>query len=184
VEAGPLYRRAMYLRGCPDTWIRQGEQVGCGLAIADEAITALAAFKDQILGGPVFQLAIHTKDGTGAVGTEITAIGPGVDDETSIITSPGFTGKRGEKVLMKQWRGPDSRILNRSRRILAIDGNDFTIDFDYTLLTKPHKDVGGIALSRHPGYAPVTDVIPERPVIKSTGRAFFVQAGRRKRSPK
>jgi len=184
VEADTGYRRPMWLRGIPDVSVARTPAT-CEIKVPDDIATALQAFELSVLAEPVFRIKARSREATGSVGPKITAIAAGVEPETTVVTTDGlFVGRPGEVARMVGWTGPDSRILNRTYRILDVTGFNTTLDLDFAKITKPAKDKGGKLLSRIVNTFPITAVFPERVAIRKTGRPSFIARGRARARPR
>lgn len=175
VEAGALYRKSMYLRGCPDDWIAQEEN---GQFIQPQALrNAIGEFQDFAIGTLALRVAEKIPDASYIKITGITA-----DPDGYIRFAAAATGAvLGDTVTVKSYQGPDRSILNGQHAVRAGDGASVTINTLFALLLDPLANVKGVIAKRNIIYPTVTRIRPLRPVKRSTGRAFFVPVGRRRR---
>lgn len=178
VEAGPLYRRQMWLRGIPDEWA--GAAAGFPGTNPNNSflLEAMKKFTAKVKSVPL-QLKCIDKEGAGAVKTPITLLA--ADGSGRITFSVAVSqGAVGDEFRVSGYEGPDKAKLNGVHKIAAIGAGTVTIAKPFSTLTAPTENSGGKAQPRITVYKDVTDLIIMRMAKKSTGRAFFLPVGRRK----
>lgn len=173
-QAGALYRRQFHLRGVPDSWIVIDPTNGRPAipATAREAFNAWAFSMTKRT--PVCMLKVMTKTldavkvgGPPLIDTPYTKVNVGTVAGLDAVPY----------VLMRKWRGPDKKLLNRRWDVIAYTAPWLTISLPFAALSNAALDYGGFILRRVPGYSAMTDVYLTRYAAKKTGRAFFVSAG-------
>jgi len=177
-EAGPLYRRQVWLRGLPDEWIAPAGSNPAKPELNADLAGALAKFRSALI-NRAFQLRVIQKDGAGGVQTPVTGITAG-DGGRARIAVGTPQGNVGDTFRMSDWSGPDKKLLNGVHKIAAVGAGYVEIGTKFSDLTSPAEDVGGKAKPRIFIYVTVEDLIQIRAAKRNTGRAFFSPRGRRK----
>lgn len=174
-QAGALYRRQFHLRGVPDSWITIDPATGKGVipAVARQQFNLWAA--DCTSFAPVLQLKVMTKTND-AVKIAGNPVQDGVFTKFSVGAVPGLDAV--PYVLLRKWKGPDRKILNRRWDVVKYEAPFVTLSLPWAYLREPTLDYNGFMLRRIPGFAPMTDLFLVRFAAKKTGRAFFVSAGK------
>lgn len=178
VEAGPLYRRQMWLRGIPDEWAGPAGGFPGGNPNNSFLTGALDKFKAKAKAVP-FQLRCIEKEGAGAVKTPITALAADGSGRT-VMSVAVAQGAVGDEFRVREYTGPDKKLLNGVHKISAVGAGTVTVPLKFADLTDPNANAGGKATPRIIVYKDVTDIIPLRMAKRNTGRAFFLPVGRRK----
>lgn len=178
VEAGGLYRRSMWLRGCPDIWITTGG--GAAPNVGAGAITPVKKFIAALMSADIHAcLKVGAKTGVGGTGLPVTGTDLSNDGGWTKVTVGGLGAAIGEKILMKKWKGFDRKLLNRSYEVIDTSPTFVTINLSWTSLTAPELNYRGRIYSRNIQYSYVSSGTIVRAAIRKTGRAFFVPRGRR-----
>lgn len=178
-QAGGQYRRQFHLRGVPDSWIVIDPDTGKATipAVAKHAFDKWRTAMINLT--PVVKLKVHLKEGAGVV-----IIGPPTAAAGGVFTKfnvPGVPGLATTPyVLLRKWRGPDKRVLNRRYDVISYNDPDLVLSLPFAALSEPAANFGGMLLRRIPGYADMTTLSLLRLAAKKTGKAFFVAPGRSK----
>lgn len=179
VCAQDLYHRSFILRGLPDVFIHW-DNIENRMTITGEGVTAFKPMRDALKGQP-WQLRVISKDpadvGQGFNGP--LAAGDG-GNTTFAYIHPALSA--GDTVRISGYVGPDAKMLNGVHKVLKNTGAAITIDLPFATLTDAAANLGGKTGRRKITYIAVTDATVLWPRKKSTGRAFFVPLGRRRRA--
>lgn len=178
VESGSKYRRQMYLRGVPDDWIKLTAGNPNANPIDSALDTAFKAFRSQLLAGG-WQLKTVSKEPGDAVEKNIGAITQDTEGRIAFQIT-GLSSATGDEFRVKSYQGPDKKVLNGVYKVVSNNGTIVVVPKKYNLLTDPVSNSGGKAVPRVVRYQLITEAKIMRCAKKSTGRAFFVEAGRRK----
>lgn len=179
VEATDKHRRQMWLRGVPDSWIGL-DPVTKKNTMPAKARQAFQAFLAAVMEAPSpLQLQVYNKQGQGGTGVAITAQVLDVASGYTTFSVANSTAEVGEKALMKRWKGPDKKTLNKTYHVVKKDATTVTLSLPFVLIPTPGANFGGLLFPRNPTYTNVTDGIILRVNKRNTGRAFFVSRGRR-----
>lgn len=179
VEAGSAYRRQMWLRGIPDDWIQLEASNPADNPIDPTLQAAFNAFRSALTNN-AFKLKVISKDIGDVTERPVTALGQNGSGQI-VFSAVGLTSQPGDEFRSKKWSGPDKKQLNGVFKVVTNTGAAVTIAKKYTDLTAPDEDSGGKLVARIVKYKDITDAKIMRVAKRNTGRAFFVQAGRRKR---
>jgi len=177
-EAGPLYRRQMFLRGIPDAWAGPAGGFPGSPPNNGEMTQAVAKWASAAKNNG-FQLRCANKEGAGAVKTPITSFASGTGGRTTFVVSVD-QGAVGDFFKISGYEGPDKKLLNGRHKIIEKAGTSYTIKLRYLDITDPTENTGGKASPIVIVYKDLEEVQIIRMAKRSTGRAFFLPVGRRK----
>ncbi len=178
VEAGPLYRRQMWLRGIPDEWAGSAGGFPGTNPNNNFLSNAMDKFAAKLKAVPM-QLKCIDKEGAGGTKTPITGLAADGSGRT-VVSVAVSQGAVGDEFRISGYDGPDKAKLNGVHKIAAIGAGTVTIPLMFASLTAPAENAGGKAQPRIIVYKDVTNLIIMRMAKKSTGRAFFLPVGRRR----
>lgn len=176
-EAGPLYRRQMFLRGIPDNWAGPAGAFPGSPPLNAEMTAAVKKWSTAAI-NQGFQLRCTEKEGAGAVKTPIDALGVDGQGRTT-FTCAANLGAVNDRFIVSNYDGKDRRLLNGRHKILAKAGNVYTVKLRHALLEDPADNTGGQARPEVIVYKNLEEVVIIRMAKRSTGRAFFLPVGRR-----
>jgi len=175
VNAGPKYRRQVWLRGIPDVWILFNANNISPLNPILEQV--FRNFRQSLISNG-FQLRVIDKEGFAGVPLDVTAMA--VAGDYISYNVPGVAGvKVGEMVRIAKTTGPDRKKLNGRRKIRAIAGTVLTLDVKADDIADLGANIPGEFWYQKIAYKNVESGSVIRPAKRDTGRAFFVSAGRR-----
>ena len=173
-----LYRRSLWLRGIPDSWMARDAVTGdCGFP------TVMKSRVDALINHlkiSNWKLKVIKKTGAGTAPATITNISdnPATGRIVFTTTLAGLTV--GDTVRVTDFSGPDKKKLNKTWKIMSITGTDIEVDGKFADLEDATLDAGGKMKRRIIDYVDVEEGSLLRCMWKKTGRAFFVPAGRRR----
>jgi len=179
-EATDMYRRQVWLRGLPDEWIDPAGDNPASPAVNPPYNRPLLQFQNALINNG-FQLRVINKEGSAGANTAITGISAGDAGRTRLAvgTAPGAVG---DEFRVSQFTGPDKALLNGVKKIAGAGAGYVEIATPFSSLTAPASNVGGKSKPRQIAYREVTSLQAIRTAKRSTGRAFFLPVGRRKRA--
>jgi len=176
--AGDEYCRSAWLRGIPDDWVIRSDDLKCNFFAQDAMKTNFAAYEASLIANAM-QLRDIRKVGSGIAPIAITGLAEATDGYTIALVA-GLPDSGYHKVRFKDWQGPDRKILNGVHRIVALTGISVKVDILWADLTGPLLNFDGKAVAQWLDYNTITGAELRYAGKKSTGRAFFVLAGRRR----
>lgn len=177
INAGGLYRRQMWLRGIPDAWIALTAGNPNVNPLDGILSSAFNTFKNYLV-SQAWLLRVILKTGAGATETTVTAFSINGDGKM-VFNVAGVPGGPGDTFRIKYAVGPNPKLVNGVYTIQSNLAGVIT-----TTTTAPDGLVPGDynGMKHRPriiSYESITDGVIKRCGKRSTGRAFFVQAGRR-----
>ena len=170
-----LYRRMMWLRGIPDDWI-QFDNAGKPVASAP-ANKALGLF-EAALTAAKWQLRVIEKQTANAVLTPITGFAQSAVPGYTTVTAPGTPFGNGSSVRIHGAKNNTTFNPNGVWNVFNYAGNTFDIPLTWPT-PAPIWAAFGTVQWRFINYVNVDSLNIERADFRKTGRAFFVQRGRR-----
>jgi hypothetical protein len=176
-EAGPLYRRQMFLRGIPDTWAGPAGAFPGAPPLNASLTDAVQRWKASAI-NQGFQLRCTDKEGAGATKTPIDSIAADAQGRVSFSIAANM-GAVNDRFIVSDYDGPDAKLLNGRWKILAKVGNIYSIKLRHAVLTNSAENTGGQGRPEVIVYKNLEEVIIIRMAKRSTGRAFFLPVGRR-----
>lgn len=176
-EAGPLYRRQMFLRGIPDDWAGPAGAFPGSPPLNGTMTDALKRWSAAAI-AQGFQLRCTEKEGAGAVRTPIDALGTDAQGRTT-FTCTANLGAVNDRFIVSAYEGKDRKLLNGRHKILVKAGNVYTVKLRYALLEDPADNTGGQGRPELIVYKELEEVVIIRMAKRATGRAFFLPVGRR-----
>jgi len=124
-NAGPLYRRQVWLRGIPDDWIRLINGAPNQNISPAAMNSAFNTFKNYII-AQGYMLKCTKKDGIG--GTDISVTGMSADPDGLLrFAVAGGAGNPGDTIRIRKFTGPDSKFLNKIWTVVKNDGVNITV---------------------------------------------------------
>jgi hypothetical protein len=176
-EAGPLYRRQMFLRGIPDVWAGPAGAFPGAPPLNADMTQAVKKWSTRAI-NEGYQLRCTDKEGAGATKTPIDALAADPQGRTT-ITCAANLGAVNDRFIISNYEGEDRKLLNGVHKILAKAGNVYTFKLKFATLEDPSDNTGGQARPQVIVYKPLEAVEIIRMAKRSTGRAFFLPVGRR-----
>jgi len=126
------------------------------------------------------EMNIRVRQKTGAGATETTVTNITVDgDGNMVFTVAGLVGNPGDKFTVKGATGPDKRLINGTHYIKSNNGTTVVTRSKFDDPSTIQDNTFGKARPYIIDYVVPSGGVPLRPVVRQTGRAFFVPAGRR-----
>jgi len=179
-DGGPLYRRQFWMRGVPDDWIiLTGGNPNVNPVVA-ALNSAFGAVRASILANGL-QLKVIKKDGAGGVPIDVTGISLDANGFLQFNIA-GLTGGPNATFRISGMQGPDPKIVNGVYKIKSNNAALVVTTFKPGVGFDPTDYAAGTAKPRIVEYISVTGGQILRTSKRSTGRAFFVSRGRRRRT--
>jgi hypothetical protein len=177
VRGDDPYKKVYYLRGFPDDWVVKGAAGG-----DPEVVAGKSLFKDYCskLNQHEFQFKVTQKGGIIGLGVEIKGFKAGPDN--LIVTAPALGAAEGARVSIKKVKAPSSemgRRVNKTFKVLAVAGDDYTLQTPIAFHPDFARYAGGKAFLKIPDFTTVSQGDLQRPGERRAGRIFFVPRGRR-----
>jgi len=176
-EAGPLYRRQMFLRGIPDVWAGPAGSFPGAPPLNGDMKAALQKWANRAI-NEGYQLRCTDKEGAGATKTPIDSIAADPQGRL-VVTCAANLGAVNDKFIISDYDGPNRKLLNGVHKILVKTGNAYTVKLKFAEITDPPANTGGQARPQVIVYKPLEKVTIVRMAKRATGRAFFLPVGRR-----
>lgn len=176
IQAGALYRRQLWLRGIPDSWI-VWDQTLRKYEIPAILQARFDAFRDALV-AKTFRIRATEKSPTVNPLKPITAIAA---DPSGVwkMTSPVHGLANQDYVRISGTKGSNVKQFRGIWQIFGVTADTFFIP----LVVVPTSPVwyigGGMVQRRTTSYKVIDGGTLLRPALRRTGRAFFVPAGRR-----
>lgn len=177
VNSGALYRRQLWLRGIPDVWIELENGNVLRNTVAGALNTAFNAFRTTLVGDGWLMKCIQ-KDGPGATFIDVTAFSLNVDGFLQFSIA-GLAGVPGDTFRISKAQGPNPKLVNGVYTIRSNNGAVVVSTYKPGEAFDPADYANLKAKPRIIQYNGISDGRIMRPAKRSTGRAFFVQRGRR-----